>query len=227
MHRVVSQAFGHEPVLREPSEGKPYAMPCAARRMLTQTAPRPEIVSCSGGDTCLMVEVECDYTYYGDGCKFDGGKTLRDDMRQSTFVTSSEALDTVITNALILDAMVGIIKADVGIKGTNKIVEIGKAGNHDMMDKVDMIVGVTTDVIVGEGLILTAGGIDTHCHWICPHQVEKAIALGITTMFGGDTGHSAGTSATTCMPAPSQVEMMLLATDEYPLNFFSGKREYQ
>lgn len=134
-------------------------------------------------------------------------------------------MDVVITNALIVDSITGILKADVGIKG-NKIVGIGKAGNPDMMDGVDghMIVGATTDVIAGEKLILTAGGIDTHVHWICPQQIEDAIASGITTMFGGGTGPSAGTSATTCTPSPAQFEMMLQATDGYPMNFgFSGK----
>ena len=220
MHRVTSGGFGHEPVLTEPPEGKPYTMPRAAYADMYGPTTGDRVVL---GDTCLMVQVERDYTYYGDECKFGGGKTLREGMGQSTFATSSDALDTVITNALIVDAMVGIIKADVGIKG-NKIVGIGKAGNPDMMDQVDMIVGVTTDVIAGEGLILTAGGIDSHCHWICPQQIDDAIASGITTMFGGGTGPSAGTSATTCTPAPSQVEMMLQATDDYPLNFgFSGK----
>jgi urease len=134
-------------------------------------------------------------------------------------------LDVVITNALIVDSVTGILKADVGIKG-NRIVGIGKAGNPDMMNDVDphMIVGATTDVIAGEKLILTAGGIDTHVHWICPQQIDDAIASGLTTMFGGGTGPSAGTSATTCTPAPSQFELMLQATDSFPMNFgFSGK----
>jgi urease len=144
---------------------------------------------------------------------------------QATGVHADNALDTVITNALIVDSVTGILKADVGIKG-NRIVGIGKAGNPDMMNDVDpnMIVGATTDVIAGEKLILTAGGIDTHVHWICPQQVDDAIASGLTTMFGGGTGPSAGTSATTCTPAPSQFELMLQATDGMPLNFgFSGK----
>jgi urease len=144
---------------------------------------------------------------------------------QATGVTSDQALDVVITNALIVDSVTGILKADVGIKG-NRIVGIGKAGNPDMMNDVDpnMIVGATTDVIAGEKLILTAGGIDTHVHWICPQQCDDAIASGLTTMFGGGTGPSAGTSATTCTPAPSQFELMLQATDSLPMNFgFSGK----
>jgi len=177
------------------------------------------------GDTSLVIRVEKDHSVYGDECKFGGGKTLREGMGQATGIHAADALDVVITNALIVDSVLGIIKADVGIKGTS-IVGIGKAGNPDMMQGVDanMIVGATTDVIAGEKLILTAGGIDTHIHFICPQQINDAIASGITTMFGGGTGPSAGTSATTCTPAPSQVEMMLQATDEYPLNFgFSGK----
>lgn len=177
------------------------------------------------GDTSLLIEVEKDYTVYGEECKFGGGKTLREGMGQSTHATAAEALDVVITNALIVDSITGIIKADIGIKGS-RIVGIGKAGNPDIMAGVDsnMIVGNTTEVIAGEKLICTPGGIDTHIHYICPQQIDEAIASGVTTMFGGGTGPSAGTSATTCTPAPSQVEMMLQATDQYPLNFgFSGK----
>jgi urease len=139
------------------------------------------------GDTNLVVCVEKDYTVYGDECKFGGGKTIREGMGQQTGATAAQALDTVITNALIIDARLGIVKADIGIKGTC-IVGIGKAGNPDMQDGVDMIVGNTTEVIAGEKLILTAGGIDTHIHWICPQQIEEAIASGVTTMFGGGTG---------------------------------------
>jgi len=177
------------------------------------------------GDTNLVIRVEKDYATYGEECKFGGGKSLREGMGQSTRATAAEALDVVITNCLIVDAVQGIVKADVGIKG-NRIVSIGKAGNPDMMDGVTpgMIVGVTTDVIAGEKMILTAGGVDTHIHYICPQQIEEAIASGITTMYGGGTGPSAGTSATTCTPSPSQIEMMLQATEAYPLNFgFSGK----
>ncbi|KAI2499095.1 Urease alpha-subunit [Fragilaria crotonensis] len=221
MDRVVSQGFSHAPADTVPA-GKPYTMPRPAYADMYGPTTGDRVIL---GDTALVIQVEKDYTYYGDECKFGGGKTLREGMGQSTFATASEALDTVITNALIVDAVIGIVKADVGIKG-NKIVAIGKAGNPDIMDGVDpnMVVGVTTDVIAGEGLILTAGGIDTHCHWICPQQIDDAIASGITTMFGGGTGPSAGTSATTCTPAPAQLEMMLQATDNYPLNFgFSGK----
>lgn len=219
MQRVEDGGFGHSPAATVP-EGKAFTMERSAYADMYGPTVGDRVML---GDTCLAIRVEKDYTYYGDECKFGGGKTLREGMGQSTFTSAGDALDTVITNALIVDAMTGIVKADVGIKG-QKIVCIGKAGNPDMMDSVDMIVGATTDVIAGEGLILTAGGIDTHVHWICPQQIDDAIASGITTMFGGGTGPSAGTSATTCTPAPSQVEMMLQATDDYPLNFgFSGK----
>lgn len=181
------------------------------------------------GDTYLKIRVEHDYIAdsggYGDECKFGGGKSLREGMGQATSVDSSVALDVVITNALIVDAVAGIVKADVGIKGTS-IVGIGKAGNPDMMNGVhpNLIVGTTTEVIAGEKLILTAGAIDTHIHWICPQQITEAVSSGVTTMFGGGTGPSAGTCATTCTPAPSQIHMMLHATDQYPVNFaFSGK----
>jgi urease len=181
------------------------------------------------GDTTLLARIEKDYTHYGDECKFGGGKSLREGMGQMTSVSSTLALDTVITNAMIIDAKLGIIKADIGIKG-NRIHNFGKAGNPDTMNGVtltpglEMIVGPTTEVIAGEKMIVTAGGVDTHIHFICPQQCDDAIASGITTMYGGGTGPSAGTSATTCTPAPSAMEMMLRATDDMPLNFgFSGK----
>ena len=181
------------------------------------------------GDTTLIARIEKDYTHYGDECKFGGGKSLREGMGQMTSVSASLALDTVITNAMIIDAKLGIIKADIGIKG-NRIHNIGKAGNPDTMNGVtltpglEMIVGPTTEVIAGEKMIVTAGGVDTHIHFICPQQCDDAIASGITTMYGGGTGPSAGTSATTCTPSPSAMEMMLRATDDMPLNFgFSGK----
>jgi urease len=219
MNRVKAGGFGHAQAAQVPS-GKAYVMQRDAYADMYGPTVDDRVAL---GDTSLVIQVEKDLTVYGDECKFGGGKTLREGMGQATGVASDKALDTVITNALIVDAVTGIVKADVGIKG-NQIVGIGKAGNPDMMDGVDMIVGTTTDVIAGEGLILTAGGIDTHIHWICPQQIDEAIASGITTMFGGGTGPSAGTSATTCTPAPSQVEMMLKASDEFPLNFgFSGK----
>mmetsp|Transcript_4588 Transcript_4588/g.6520 ORF Transcript_4588/g.6520 Transcript_4588/m.6520 type:complete len:838 (-) Transcript_4588:364-2877(-) len=177
------------------------------------------------GDTELFVKVEKDFAVYGDECKFGGGKTLREGMGQKTSAPASDALDLVITNALIIDPILGIIKADVGVKH-GIIVGIGKAGNPDTMDKVTqgMIVGATTEAIAGEKLILTAGGVDAHIHYICPQQIDEAISSGLTTMYGGGTGPASGTCATTCTPSPDHVKFMLQATDEYPLNFgFSAK----
>ncbi|HSI34871.1 MAG TPA: urease subunit alpha [Tepidisphaeraceae bacterium] len=176
------------------------------------------------GDTSLVLRVERDLTHYGDECKFGGGKVLRDGMGQAAGVPASGALDCVITNALIVD-YTGIYKADVGIKN-GLISAIGKAGNPHVMAGVTpgMIVGVTTEVIAGEGLILTAGGLDTHIHFICPQQAYDAVAAGLTTMIGGGTGPAVGTCATTCTPAPFYIKAMLQATDELPLNFgFTGK----
>jgi urease subunit alpha len=176
------------------------------------------------GDTSLIAEVEKDFTVYGDECKFGGGKVIREGMGQAAGVNAADALDCVITNALVLD-YTGIFKADIGIK--NGLVSgIGKAGNPDVMAGVTkgMIVGVTTEVIAGEGLILTAGGLDTHIHFICPQQAHEAIAAGLTTMVGGGTGPAVGTCATTCTPAPFYIEAMLQAVDNLPLNFgFTGK----
>src|SRR5262245_45439897 len=152
------------------------------------------------GDTGLVAEVEGDATTYGDECKFGGGKVLRDGMGQAAGVSQEQALDCVITNALIVDWS-GIQKADVGIKN-GRIAGIGKAGNPDVMAGVTagMVVGVTTEAIAGEGLILTAGGIDSHIHFICPQQAEEALASGITSWVGGGTGPATGTNATTCTP---------------------------
>ncbi|MEM7395352.1 MAG: amidohydrolase family protein, partial [Verrucomicrobiota bacterium] len=152
------------------------------------------------GDTELIVEVEKDHTIYGEECKFGGGKVLRDGMGQATGVGQKDALDLLITNALVLD-YTGIFKADIGIKN-GRIFGIGKAGNPHIMPGVDpgMVVGVTTEVIAGEKLILTAGGIDAHIHFICPQQIEEALASGVTTMLGGGTGPATGTNATTCTP---------------------------
>lgn len=175
-------------------------------------------------DTELIVEVERDFTVYGDECKFGGGKVLRDGMGQACGVPDAKALDTVITNALVIDAT-GIYKADVGIKD-GLIAGIGKAGNPHIMDGVDpaLIVGVTTEAIAGEGLILTAGGIDSHIHFICPQQIEEALASGLTTMIGGGTGPAEGTNATTCTPGSFNIEMMLRSCDPFPVNFgFLGK----
>ena len=176
------------------------------------------------GDTSLILQVERDHTVYGDECKFGGGKVLRDGMGQASGVADIDALDLLITNALIVD-YTGIVKADVGIKA-GKIIGIGKAGNPDVMAGIDanMIVGSTTEVTAGEGLILTAGGLDTHIHYICPQQAYEAIASGLTTMIGGGTGPASGTCATTCTPGESNIRMMLQATDNLPLNFgFLGK----
>ncbi len=176
------------------------------------------------GDTQLVAEVENDATVYGDECKFGGGKVLRDGMGQAAGVADADALDCVITNALIID-WTGIRKADVGIKG-GRIAGIGKAGNPDVMAGVTrgMVVGVTTEAIAGEGLILTAGGIDSHIHFISPQQVYEALASGVTTFIGGGTGPATGTNATTCTPGMRHVELMLQATDALPMNFgFLGK----
>jgi urease len=175
-------------------------------------------------DTDLWIEVERDMTSFGDECKFGGGKVLRDGMGQATGRSDEETLDTVVINALIVDWW-GVVKADIGIKA-GMIVAIGKAGNPDIMNGVTpgMIVGSCTEVIAGEGLILTAGAIDAHVHFICPELCEEALASGITTLIGGGTGPSAGTSATTCTPGKEHLQHMLRATDDVPLNFaFTGK----
>ena len=176
------------------------------------------------GDTHLVIQVERDHTVYGDECKFGGGKVLRDGMGQAAGASQDQALDLVITNALVID-YTGIYKADIGIKN-GRIAGIGKAGNPDIMPGVDpqLIVGVTTEVIAGEGHLLTAGALDVHIHFICPQQIDEAIASGITTMLGGGTGPATGTKATTCTPGAHHIRMMLEASDAYPLNFgFLGK----
>ncbi|MBF9142096.1 urease subunit alpha [Hymenobacter properus] len=176
------------------------------------------------GDTDLLIQVEEDYCVYGEECKFGGGKVLRDGMGQAAGIGPADALDLVITNALVVD-YTGIYKADIGIKG-GRIVGIGKAGNPHLMPGVTpgMVVGVTTEVIAGEGQLLTAGGIDCHIHFISPQQIPEALASGVTTMIGGGTGPAAGTNATTCTPGAFYLETMLKATEAYPLNFgFLGK----
>ncbi|GAB3649832.1 urease subunit alpha [Hymenobacter agri] len=176
------------------------------------------------GDTGLLIEVERDYCVYGEECKFGGGKVLRDGMGQAAGIGPADALDLVITNALVVD-YTGIFKADIGIKG-GRIVGIGKAGNPHLMPGVTpgMVVGVTTEVVAGEGQLLTAGGIDCHIHFISPQQIPEALASGVTTMIGGGTGPAAGTNATTCTPGAFYLETMLKATEAYPLNFgFLGK----
>ncbi|MBD71731.1 urease subunit alpha [Candidatus Poribacteria bacterium] len=176
-------------------------------------------------DTELFIEVEKDYTVYGDESKFGGGKTLRDGMGQSPNATRSDgALDLVITNALILDHW-GIVKADIGIRD-GRIIGIGKSGNPNLMDGVnaEMIVGAGTEVIAGEGMIVTAGGIDAHIHFICPQQINEALASGITTMIGGGTGPATGTNATTCTPGVWNIGRMLETVEGFPINFgFLGK----
>ena len=173
-------------------------------------------------DTELFIEVEQDFTTYGDEVKFGGGKVIRDGMGQSPISNADGAVDTVITNALILDWW-GIVKADIGIKD-GKIFKIGKAGNPYIQDNIDIIIGPGTEAIAGEGMILTAGGIDSHIHFICPQQIEVAIASGITTMLGGGTGPATGTNATTCTPGPWNIHRMLQAADAFPINLgFMGK----
>ena len=173
-------------------------------------------------DTELFIEVEQDYTTYGDEVKFGGGKVIRDGMGQSPISRSDGAVDVVITNALILDWW-GIVKADIGIKD-GKIHKIGKAGNPYIQDNVDIIIGPSTEAIAGEGKIVTAGGIDSHIHFICPQQIETAIASGVTTMLGGGTGPATGTNATTCTPGAWNIHRMLQAADAFPMNLgFLGK----
>ncbi|MBD9361449.1 urease subunit alpha [Methylomonas fluvii] len=167
-------------------------------------------------DTDLILQVEADYTVYGDEVKFGGGKVIRDGMGQSQ-LGSEHAVDLVITNALIIDYW-GIVKADVGVKD-GRIFKIGKAGNPDVQAGVDIIVGPGTEVIAGEGQILTAGGIDAHIHFICPQQIEEALCSGVTTMIGGGTGPATGTNATTCTPGPWHIQQMLKALDGLPMNF--------
>ena len=177
-------------------------------------------------DTNLLIEVEKDFTLaagsYGEEVKFGGGKTIRDGMAQSQRTRAQGAVDCVMTNALILDHW-GIVKADIGLKG-GRIVAIGKAGNPDVQPGVDIIIGPGTEVISCEGNIVTAGGIDCHIHFICPQQIEEALASGVTTMMGGGTGPATGTFATTCTPGPWNIERMLQSADAFPMNLgFFGK----
>ncbi|HSC01255.1 MAG TPA: urease subunit alpha, partial [Burkholderiaceae bacterium] len=180
-------------------------------------------------DTELVIEVERDHTLraggYGEEVKFGGGKTIRDGMGQGQAVNgpgAHEAADVVITNALIVDHW-GIVKADIGIK-RSRIVGIGKAGNPDVMNGVDIVIGPGTEIIAGEGLVVTAGGIDSHIHFICPQQIDEALASGVTTMLGGGTGPATGTFATTCTPGPENIRLMLQAADGFAMNLgFLGK----
>src|SRR5476649_456733 len=171
-------------------------------------------------DTGLVVEVEKDFTIYGEEVKFGGGKVIRDGMGQSQRV-SKDIADTVITNALIIDHW-GIVKADIAIK-SGRIAAIGKAGNPDVQPGITIVIGPGTEIIAGEGMIVTAGGIDSHIHFICPQQIEEALMSGVT-MIGGGTGPATGTFATTCTPGPWHIHSMLPAAEAFPMNLgFLGK----
>src|SRR5215471_2058584 len=173
-------------------------------------------------DTDLLIEVERDFTTYGEEVKFGGGKVIRDGMGQSQLTRAQGAVDTVITNALILDHW-GIVKADIAIRD-GLISAIGKAGNPDVQPDIGIIIGPGTEIIAGEGKIITAGGIDTHVHYICPQQIEEALYSGLTTTMGGGTGPAAGTTATTCTPGPWHLGRMLQAAEGLPVNLgFFGK----
>ena len=173
-------------------------------------------------DTSLVIEIEKDFTTYGEEVKFGGGKVIRDGMGQSQVMNRDGAVDTVITNAVVLDHW-GIVKGDVGIKA-GRIFKIGKAGNPDVQPGVDIIIGPGTEVIAGEGKILTAGGFDTHIHFICPQQIEEALMSGVTSMLGGGTGPATGTFATTCTPGPWHIARMIESADAFPMNLgFAGK----
>src|SRR3982074_2878494 len=173
-------------------------------------------------DTDLIIEVEKDFTVYGEEVKFGGGKVIRDGMGQSQTTNKQGAVDTVITNALILDHW-GIVKADVGIK-EGRIYAIGKAGNPDIQPGVTIIIGPGTEIIAGEGKILTAGGFDSHIHMICPQQIDDALMSGVTTLLGGGTGPATGTAATTATPGPWHIHKMIEAADAFPVNIgFAGK----
>jgi urease subunit alpha len=173
-------------------------------------------------DTSLVIEVEKDFTTYGEEVKFGGGKVIRDGMGQSQVTNADGAVDTVITNAVVLDHW-GIVKCDVGLKN-GRIEKLGKAGNPDVQPGVDIVVGPGTEVIAGEGKILTAGGFDSHIHFICPQQIEEALMSGVTSMLGGGTGPATGTNATTCTPGPWHIARMIEAADAFPMNLgFAGK----
>jgi urease subunit alpha len=173
-------------------------------------------------DTELMIEIEKDFTTYGEEVKFGGGKVIRDGMGQSQVTRAQGAVDTVVTNAVIVDHW-GIVKADIGIKD-GRVHAIGKAGNPDIQPDVDIVVGPGTEVVAGEGKIVTAGGFDAHIHFICPQQIDDALMSGVTTLLGGGTGPATGTNATTCTPGPWHIARMIEAADEFPVNLgFAGK----
>lgn len=225
LEAVRTRGFGHkeDENAREGITGEDYS--------LTKLIPREEYANKYGptigdkirlGDTNLFAEIEKDFAAYGDECVFGGGKVIRDGMGQSCSHSPDGSFDTVITNVVVVD-YTGIFKADIGIKD-GLIASIGKAGNPDVMHGVNIIFGANTEVIAGEGLIVTAGAIDCHVHFICPQLVYEAVSSGITTLVGGGTGPADGTRATTCTPAPNQMQMMLQSTDDLPLNFgFNGK----
>jgi urease len=221
LDNIKNQGFGHAVQEIPAPEPAPYQMD--RRRYADAYGPttgdRVRL-----GDTHLVLEIEKDYTKYGDECVFGGGKVLREGMGQNTSVSDKDALDLVITNVIIVDFS-GIYKADVGVKN-HFISGIGKAGNPDVMDGVTpgMVVGATTEVLAGEGKILVAGGVDTHVHFICPQLFEEALGTGLTTLIGGGTGPNTGSKATTCTPGKTHIKMMLQATDHVPLNLgFTGK----
>ena len=173
-------------------------------------------------DTELFIEVERDFTTYGDEVKFGGGKTIRDGMGQSQISRADGAADTVVTNALVLDHW-GVVKCDIGIRD-GRIAKLGKAGNPDIQDGVDIVIGPATEIVAGEGKIVTAGGVDCHIHFICPQQIDEALAAGFTTMLGGGTGPATGTNATTCTPGAWHIGRMIEAADAWPMNLgFAGK----
>ncbi|XP_035210623.1 urease-like isoform X1 [Stegodyphus dumicola] len=221
MQKIADQHFGNKV-----QEFQLAAKPCNISRYIYAKNYGPTVGDkVRLGDTSLVIEIEKDFTEYGNECKFGGGKVLRDGLGQAAQKKSCDVLDTVITNCVTVDAMQGIVKADVGIKD-GKIAAIGKAGNPDVMDRITpgMIVGVATEVISAEGLILTAGGIDSHVHYICPQLVKDAISSGLTTLLGGGVGPATGSRATTCTPGPHHIRTMIESTDCFPMNFgFTGK----
>ena len=202
-----------------PNTGKPSSLPRAAYADMFGPTRGDRIRL---ADTALVIEVEQDFTTYGEEVKFGGGKVIRDGMGQSQVSRAGGAVDTVITNAVILDHW-GVVKADIGIKD-GRIAAIGKAGNPDVQANVDIVIGPGTEIIAGEGKIITAGGFDSHIHFICPQQIEEALMSGITTMLGGGTGPATGTFATTCTPGPWHIARMIEAADAFPMNLaFTGK----
>lgn len=223
MARVAEGGFGHA---EDPDPPTPQPLSLTRQHYASLYGPTTGD-TLRLGDTCLKVAVEVDHLapHYGDECVFGGGKTIREGMGQAAGIPDAGSLDLVITNALIIDPVLGIVKGDLGVRGT-EIVGVGKAGNPDVMAGVDpnLIIGVNTEVIDAHGKIVTAGGVDAHVHFICPQLADEAIASGVTTLLGGGTGPATGTNATTCTPSPSHVARMLEATDSLPLNFaFTGK----